>query len=420
MAPNTTDLRPPHLRPEAPAVPQQEGQGPFIDPRLDPGAAAYAHRIAMRKQANMLPKGGQPLIGGGPGIPRLDAPHQQGLTMAQQAQQQQHPQPEQPMGPGIVETPLDPRLQGPPQQQHPNGSQLRLMPGDMLPEEALRDPQALTGPGSSQAAAQPYLAGKYGVMRGGQRIPPQALVQQGKERTLSPETLAGMRAITEAQQAQAVPPPEQEPPSGMPQTEEQALQTFDDSPAAASQKAGEPDNIQKAVNEMDSFDYSQMRDRTIQDMLNHPEQRKIVEDRLKELEIDDLIMKNRVSQDVPIIPVTAKSRGFVIRYTSMSGEEELALKRLVMEEASSVEVTERYLLDKFSFMSLTCGLTAINGNAAPTHLDQNGNFDEKLFWKKFEWVMKRPVHMLSSIGVHHTYFEMRVRRLFVAEKLGNG
>jgi hypothetical protein len=171
---------------------------------------------------------------------------------------------------------------------------------------------------------------------------------------------------------------------------------------------------------MDSFDYSQMRDRTIQDMLNHPEQRKIVEDRLQDLEIDDLIMKNRVSQDVPVIPATAKSRGFVIRYTSMSGEEELALKRLVMEEASSVEVTERYLLDKFSFMSLTCGLTAINGNAAPTHLDTNGNFDEKLFWKKFEWVMKRPVHMLSSIGVHHTYFEMRVRRLFVAEKLGNG
>ena len=46
--------------------------------------------------------------------------------------------------------------------------------------------------------------------------------------------------------------------------------------------------------------------------------------------------------------------------------------------------------------------------------------DEDAFWKKFEYVARFPFHMLASLGVNYFWFDVRVRKLFVAEKLGNG
>ena len=66
------------------------------------------------------------------------------------------------------------------------------------------------------------------------------------------------------------------------------------------------------------------------------------------------------------------------------------------------------------------GITRINTTTLPTHLDQGGNFNDELFWKKFNRVLKFPFHMLASIGVHYYWFDVRVRKLFVAERLKNG
>jgi hypothetical protein len=85
-----------------------------------------------------------------------------------------------------------------------------------------------------------------------------------------------------------------------------------------------------------------------------------------------------------------------------------------------VDVGEQYLLDKHSFMSVAAGLHKVNSREFPGILDDEGNFSDEKFLTKFNQVMKLPIHMLASIGVNLWWFEMRVRKLFKADEVGNG
>jgi len=294
----------------------------------------------------------------------------------------------------------------------------------MLPPEAQQDPEFQRGNGAMFAVAQPGLAMRYGVTRNGQRIMPQQLRAQAPQGQapagagrLRPETLKGLSDLQELSRQQALAPEQRAA------AEAAAEAEVKNGPAGASASAGDPpagsgkmtpEEAQRRVELMDSFDYDALRDAINEDILRNPDQKKIIEERLEALDIDDLIIKNRVTQRVPIVP-----NRFEVTYRSMTGNDDLALKRLLMKESKSVEVTERFLLDKYAFMALSCGAVAVNSNQLPDHLDEEGKFNEEAFWKKFEWMMKRPLHMLSSIGVNHTWFEMRVRKLFVAENVGN-
>lgn len=377
-----------------------EGQV-FIDPRVNPAAAAYHAGLVARQQAKKAPsptKYGVP-VGGAPmpHIPRLDRVAADGTTMAAQAEatgpttaemMQSQPRPQG----SIVERPIPMQQAATPQ----------FLPGDMLPPEAQNDPHFQAGAGSMFAVTQPHLAMKYGVIRNGQHIHPGAHPKQGKgSQGLSPETVAGLQALEELKQRQAAPA------SPPPETKVGEVKGENDEEKKK--------KVEEAVNQLDSFDYDGLRRMMNRDMLNNPDQKEIIEARLKPLDIDELIMKNRVSQEVIIVP-----NKFWFRFSSMTGEEDLALKQLIMEESKSTEVTDRYLLDKFAFMALTLGTTHINGNPVPSHTDDKGEFNSDRFWVKFNWMIKRSVHMLACISINHAWFEQRVRGCFVAKKLGNG
>jgi hypothetical protein len=306
-----------------------------------------------------------------------------------------------------------------------------IQPGDMLPPEALQDPTFQQGTGANFAANQPHLVLKYGLVRGGQVMSPQALAQSTKTAPgqLSPQSVEGLQALQQHQRQAA---------EGMPQTEEQAARQAAAGAAAQSSRVGKPYNrvegpeeksetsdedrkkIKEAIEKMDSFDYDALQRQMEEDILNNPEQREIIEARLKELDFDELVTKNRVTQDVIIHPGSDTRGRLWFTYESMTGEEDLVLKQIIMKESKSIEVTGQYLLDKFAFMSIAIGLKAINGNALPRHTNEKGEFDEDKFWLKFNWVLQKPLHLLSCIGINHTWFEQRVRKMFVAEKLGNG
>jgi hypothetical protein len=208
-------------------------------------------------------------------------------------------------------------------------------------------------------------------------------------------------------------------------SEEDIDDTLEGSAAAASAKAGNlpgdeeylPSKKKVTDNSgmnIDELTFDQFRQRMMRDILNNQEQKERIEKGLPELQIEDLILRNRIEQRVPIVS------GFEVTYQSMTGGEDLALKRLIMEEAKAVEVSDRYLLDKYSIMSMTVGAFAINGKPLGEHCDSKGDFDDDLFWKKFKRMLRLPTHMLASVGVNHFWFEQRVRKLFVAEKVGNG
>jgi hypothetical protein len=266
------------------------------------------------------------------------------------------------------------------------------------------------------ATSQPNLARKYGVIRGKEQVPPQMLAPPPT--TLSEGTIQDLRALQELQSARQVVESgdaraEREATAGPAGMAGRLGNSPNDGPAASPDASQA--NIQEAVRRLDDFDFNTFREMMMKDILNNEEQRKIIEEKLTPLDLSDLIMQGFVTQRIPIIPNV-----FEPTFRSMSGEEDLAIKRLVMEESKGVAVSDRYLLDKFSMMSVAIGVYSINGNVMPSHLNSEGRFEAELFWKKFNLLIRYPFHMLASLGVNYFWFDIRVRKLFVAEKVGNG
>ena len=245
-------------------------------------------------------------------------------------------------------------------------------------------------------------------------MPPQQLAQAQKG--LSAKTLEGLQALGQAQQP-AAPHPLLDNDDKRAEREAAA-----GTAGAASRLAGGTDTQPKMSQEeavefakkMDDFDFNAFRERMMKDILNNEEQREIIEKRCPALSLEELITKGFVTQRVPIIP-----EKFEPTFRSTSAEDDLAIKRLIMEENKKIEVSDRYLLDKFSIMGVVLGVVAINGNPLPEYTDKSG-FNDELFWKKFNFLTRYPLHMLGSLGVNFYWFDVRVRKLFVAEKLGNG
>jgi len=363
---------------------------PHVDPSLggNPTAQKYAQSLQQRRgQPPAVPLYNTPVAGGPtPPVPRLDQPHREGMTMADQAAEALFPgQPStDPQQSGFFQAPT----------MHRTGGGPPLLPSDLLPEQATKDPDFQQGAGSRYAVNQPHLAVKYGVLRNGQYLAPQQL-QTGRP-GLSPQSIDSLKTLQTLQQAA---PKEKEE---APIKDEEVTDT-------------DRERVKKSLEKMDEFDFHTFRDMMVKDILNNEEQRKIVEARLEPLDITDLILHGRARQIVPIVPGK-----FEPEYQSVSIEEALALKRLIIMEAKSLDVSDQYLLDKHSFMELTAGVYAINKKPLPSHLDQAGNFSDDLFLKKFNLIIKYPKNMLASLGIHYFWFEYRVRGLFKAESVKNG
>jgi hypothetical protein len=292
---------------------------------------------------------------------------------------------------------------------------LAIMPTDILPEQAKTDPEFREGHGSMFASNQPNLAAKYGVIRGNQVIPPQKLISG--QRQLSPATVRDLEQLQKLQESQA-PNTHQDDREAEASVSDasRAAATVGDLPTAkGALSEAEKKEIGDTIRSMDEFEFDAWRQTMMKDLLNSPEQKDIIEKRLKEMDLGDLITQGYITQKVPI--VVGK---FEPTFKTSDGETDLALKRLIMEDANSLEVSDRYYLDKFSLMSVAASVHAINGKQFPDHRDAEGNFNDDLFRKKFTMVLRLPMHMLASLGVNAFWFDIRVRKLFVAEKLGNG
>jgi hypothetical protein len=386
----------------------------------DPRAQNYAAKFAARHP----PKYATPVAGGPtPPIPRLDSDPSGDIPMSDQANQQRFRSTGPIGGAGSLfseaAAPAAPGGTLPAFSRPPAG----LLPNDLLPEEARKDPNFREGQGSMYAASQPALAYKYGVIRNKTRVLPQNLGQAPKG--LSDKAIQDLKMLQELQQ---------NPGAAQARAAEEAAavdqRLMGEAAAGSAGMAGRlgnapssgptPDAVsEKTVAEvtksMDDFDFNTLREVMMKDIINNEDQRKIIESRCLPMTIDDIITRGFVTQRVPIIP-----NKFEPTFTSLTGDDDLALKRLVMQESRGLEVADRYLLDKFSLMTLAAGLHQINNNPMPDFRDDKGNFEEERFMKKFELILRYPFHMLASIGVNYFWFDIRVRKLFVAESVGNG
>lgn len=419
-------------RPQSGVSLPQGGQvyvDPSVDPASLPAAAAYQAGIMARRGG--LPKQDRPLDPPRPPIPVLSGGPSDGgggATMAEYARAERAaasgPATPSHTGPSIIAEPA-PAPQRPTQQTRHTVASLGLAPADLLPENAKADPAYRHGYGSEYASNQPELAARYGVLRNGQYLPPQKLGGKGGAKSsLRPETVQDLEQLQRLQSGQL---------GGKSAAEEEAeirSAVAGGIGGAAGRVGGasaeEPERPQQtedekqkalrsAIDQMDAFEFNTWRQLTMRQILHSEEEREAIEKRLKPLDIAELIQNNTIRQRIPIVPGK-----YEVTLQSYDGQIELALKRLVMMEARSVDVGESYLLDKHSFMSLAVGLHKINDKVYPDVVDAEGVFSDELFLKKFNMVMKLPLHMLASIGVNLMWFEMRVRRLYSATAVGNG
>lgn len=425
----------------------QVGAPPHLQPGVtDTHAAGYAAGIEARRRGG-LPKTNAPVAGGPPpAIPALEQPYQSGMTMAQQAEATRRQDSARHAHTSVAQAASAPgsiiahdvQRQAPASAEHvASPADLELLPQDMLPPEAQKDPHYQQGSGSRMAMNQPHMAAKYGVVRNGKKLEPHQLVRssmvggQAPPGGRKPARAAGeirrdLEAAMNAGQGASTPRPRGDelpgpvPPKHLPKNDQEAeAQARGSAAGNAGQSPMAPAltdvELMKRLASLDDLDFEQLRREMIKDILKNPKQREVVEERCPELDINDLIMNNVVRQRVPIIPGR-----FEPTFESMTGDVELVLKRLLVQESKSVAVTENYLLDKYAVMTTTAGVVAINGNPIPSMYDAQGEFQEDLFWEKFNWILKRPIHMLASLGIHYSWFEQRVRKLFKADEGKDG
>lgn len=330
---------------------------------------------------------------------------------------------------GEIPLPKMPRFdQEPPQQpQQPHmGQMLQGMPlvgglyhSDTLPEAAKKDPRYVQGQGSELAVNQPHLAFQYGVMRGSRYIPPGELQQRpqaeqgglvGARRPLKPETIEGIDTLRKLEQKK--------------REAEEAAQVEAEEAAAAStaRLAGEPESksesdeeAKKALQEMDDLDFYNFTQAMMRDLINNEAQRKLIESRLDPIDITNLLVMDGYEQKVPIVPGK-----FEPVFETIGGKNDLAMKKLIAEEARELNVNERYLLDKFAMMQLAAGVKAIGSVQMPEYRDSDGVLVPELFWKRFNKLTNLPTPVLASLGANYFWFDVRCRRACTARELKNG
>lgn len=210
-------------------------------------------------------------------------------------------------------------------------------------------------------------------------------------------------------------------PAGSPTVRPETQQQIEDfAKAQASQKEQEiaeglkKEEDQKKVDKeedlADLFNFTQQSE--AERILNNKGRRKEIEARCEPMDFEDLLMKNEVQQKVPIIPGK-----FEVIYRSATPDESLFIKRFIAEEKSP---SEQYTLEWYALCLLTCSLVSINGALLPEHRDKQGDPDSKMFREKLKRLSKMSGYIVSDLGVNYTWFDLRVRKLLVPEKVGNG
>lgn len=241
--------------------------------------------------------------------------------------------------------------------------------GGTLPPSAQQDPGFRPGVGSMYAGNQPGLQAKPGQRRG--------------EGILSEETVEGLDAIAKFEEVAE----EEQARVAEEELEKEVTKTDPDF-----EDMGMDDNFMQRIKEE-------------QNELDTVELREAIEERVKPIDIVQLIEDGEGHQDVPIITGGV----LTVTFRTVSGEEDLALKRDLFSEKGP----DVYVYDRLQMMMMAAGLYALNDKPLPSHLDKRRRFDKELFKKKFAAVIAYPVQMLASIGINYNWFDVRTRRLFV-------
>lgn len=206
-------------------------------------------------------------------------------------------------------------------------------------------------------------------------------------------------------------------PAGSPILSPQTQAQLSDMHQVQEQKAEEEkreDAAKKEEKETDFFDAFDFYGRSESErILNNKKRRMAIESRCAPMDFEDLLMKEEVRQRVPILPGK-----FEVEFRSLLPSESLFVKQFMVEDSKR---PESYYLEKFSLCQLAMAVVAINGKplGAP-HIKSDGEIDEKTFVDNLRRMVKKSGYVVADLSVNYAWFDIRVRKLFNPDDLGNG
>jgi hypothetical protein len=145
------------------------------------------------------------------------------------------------------------------------------------------------------------------------------------------------------------------------------------------------------------------------------ERRRVIESRLKPLDIEKLITGQGLTQNIPIVEGKLE-----VELRTQSQRENLWCLQYIWDFGGS----QAYQNELLSTCRLACSVMAINGKMLPDHRAKVGKQDEDVDKKAFEAklgiIAGYPVQFVADLSVQFMWFEDRVNDLFGHDSLKNG
>lgn len=144
-----------------------------------------------------------------------------------------------------------------------------------------------------------------------------------------------------------------------------------------------------------------------------PDIRKAIEERSGEIDVEDLILYESVSQRQIVIPGKLEPV-----FRTLTTAEDLAMKDWVYK----LQGSDRYILDTLTAMTVTMGLKTFNDAELPEHRKPNeaGELvpDKNLFEAKMRIVLGLGAPVIGLLSVAYKWFDERARKTLVSGVLG--
>ena len=157
----------------------------------------------------------------------------------------------------------------------------------------------------------------------------------------------------------------------------------------------------------------------------NPARKKAIERRCAEmndpLDLADLLTKGYLKQRVPIV-----ESKLVVMFKTLRETEESALYEMATDYASgdNGKPPSQFAVDRFLFRAqLAAGILQINDTKFPSHMGRSdGEFkiNLKVLNSRLKYLESLPKWLVTELGVQYSWFEERVKMLFLEEDLKNG
>ncbi|KKN98410.1 hypothetical protein LCGC14_0145020 [marine sediment metagenome] len=204
----------------------------------------------------------------------------------------------------------------------------------------------------------------------------------------------GLPVVGILQEEQVEPPPvEEEPETEIP--EEEPVQVEDETSSLSDI------DIDKLPldKEFDFFD----------EYRNSKKVRAEIEKDLPKINIGDLIVAGYVEQTVRVM------EGFTATFRSVDGVSILGIE----QDSYTIDGSGQYIIRVMQYRRLAIGISSINGDNLPPHLDHNSEFDTESFKKKFKRIVKLPGNLIDMLWANMLWFEERVADAVTPDSLKN-